>query len=105
MKDKFEAEQAKAGVRVMAENAYLSSHSIMQMLSLMSADSTVSTAAAAYYSGFLPFGEPYEYARPDLIASWFQRNLRIYLNTRALVAAPDDRILLIELRRVPWTAS
>jgi hypothetical protein len=43
----------------------------------------------------MPYGEPYEYAGADLIASWFQRNLRIYNNVRALVTSPDDRILVI----------
>jgi hypothetical protein len=43
----------------------------------------------------MPFGEPYEYAGPDLIARWFERNLRIYGNIRALATTPSDRILVI----------
>lgn len=43
----------------------------------------------------MPFSEPYEYAGPDLIASWFERNIRIYANIHALATSPNDRILVI----------
>lgn len=94
-KDRFDAEQAKVSSRVKGENAFLATHSVLQMLELMNADSTVATAVSEYYTGIMPFGEPYEYAGPDLIASWFQRNIRIYRNTRALITSPNDRILVI----------
>jgi hypothetical protein len=48
----------------------------------------------AYYN-YVPFGEPYEYAGPDLIAKWFERNVRIYRNIRALITSPGDRVLVI----------
>ena len=60
----------------------------------MNADSTVARAVASYYA-FVPFGEPFEYAGPDLVASWFQRNIRIYRNILALITSPADRILVI----------
>lgn len=95
MKDRFEAEQAKVGRRVAAENAFLATHSVLEMLQLLNADTSAANAVAEYYTGLFPFGEPYEYAGPDLLASWFQRNLRIYRNVRALITSPDDRILVI----------
>jgi len=36
-----------------------------------------------------------DYAGPDLLAMWYQRNTRIYHNIRALVSSPQDRILVI----------
>jgi len=95
LKDQFEAEQARVDTRVKAEDQYLRTHSVLEMLQLLNADSSAATAVGEYYTGFLPFGEPYEYAGPDLIASWFQRNLRIYHNVRALITAPTDRVLVI----------
>ncbi|MFN2399702.1 MAG: DUF5694 domain-containing protein [Gemmatimonadaceae bacterium] len=44
---------------------------------------------------FVPYGEPFEYAGPDLVAAWFQRNISIYRNIIALIDPPNDRILVI----------
>lgn len=49
---------------------------------------------ASYYA-YVPFGEPWEYAGPELVARWFERNIKIYRNIRALATSPDDRILVI----------
>jgi len=94
-KDQFEAMQAVTGARVKEQNEFLATHSILDMLELLNADSSAARAVNEYYTSFMPFGEPWEYAGADLIASWFQRNLRIYHNVRALATAPDDRILVI----------
>lgn len=95
MKAKFDSLQTAVGVRVKRDNEYLSTHSVLQALELMNSDSSSAQGVSEYYSGFMPFGEPYEYAGPDLVASWFQRNLRIYHNARALITSPNDRILVI----------
>jgi Family of unknown function (DUF5694) len=36
-----------------------------------------------------------EYPGPDLLAAWYQRNIRIYSNLRAMVESPEDRVLVI----------
>jgi hypothetical protein len=95
VKDKFDAGQASVGARVKTEDAFLATHSVLATLERMNADSTVARAVGEYYTGFVPFGEPYEYAGPDLLAAWFQRNIRIYHNIVALAASPTDRILVI----------
>ncbi len=95
LEDRFAAEQRRADARVRAEGDFLRTHSVLETLQLLNADSSAATAVGEYYTGFLPFGEPYEYAGPDLLASWFQRNLRIYHNVRALITAPTDRVLVI----------
>jgi hypothetical protein len=94
-KAKFESAQEAVGARVKAQSQYLATHSILDHLLLLNADSSAARAVAEYYSGFMPFGEPWEYAGADLIASWFQRNLRIYSNVRALIESPQDRILVV----------
>ena len=95
LKDRFEAAQARVGARVTTQNAFFATHTSLEMLELLNSDSASAQAVGEYYEGFEPYGEPYEYAGPDLIASWFQRNLRIYRNLRALATSPNDRILVI----------
>ena len=90
----FDSAQAKVGARVQREAEFLRSHTLLETLELVNSDSTVARAVAEYYD-YVPFGEPYEYAGPDLIARWFERNIRIYRNIRALVTSPDDRILVV----------
>jgi len=36
-----------------------------------------------------------DYAGPDLLAAWYQRNIRIYNNIVRLVESPNDKILVI----------
>jgi hypothetical protein len=60
----------------------------------MNADSRVAKDVAAYFA-FVPYGEPFEYAGPDLLALWYQRNIRIYHNIVALIGSPNDKILVI----------
>ncbi len=94
-KEQFEASQNAVGARVRTDDAFLANHTVLEMLMHVNSDSSVAMAVGEYYTGFMPFGEPFEYAGPDLIASWFQRNLRIYHNIRALITSPSDRILVI----------
>ena len=94
-KAQFDSAQVRVGEQVKAQSEYLRTHTILEMLRLMNSDSLTLRAVGEYYAGFMPFGQPYEYAGADLIASWFQRNLRIYHNVRALIASPNDRILVI----------
>jgi hypothetical protein len=64
------------------------------MLRYLNADSMAAQAMADDYA-LIQFGEPYEYAGADLIASWFQRNIRIHHNIRALIKDSNERILVI----------
>jgi hypothetical protein len=91
----FDSLRAVTAERVEREAAFLRSHTVLETLELMNSDSTVARAVSEYYDTYMPFGEPYEYAGPDLIASWFERNIRIYRNIRALITSPDDRILVV----------
>ncbi len=40
----------------------------------------ISAEGIASYYAFVPYGEPWDYAGPDLLAAWYQRNIRIYHN-------------------------
>jgi hypothetical protein len=90
----FDAISAGAGSRVQEQGAFLASHTVLEMLEHMNADATVAGDVAIYFS-WVPFGDPGDYAGPDLLAAWYQRNIRIYHNIRALVSAPDERILVL----------
>ena len=90
----FAAMEAGVAARVKGEGDFLQSHTVLEMLKYMNSDSSVARSVASYYD-FVPYGEPYEYAGPDLVAAWFQRNIRIYRNIVALVESPNDRILVI----------
>jgi hypothetical protein len=91
----FDSAQAITGARVKAQGQYLATHSILDYLLVLNADSSAARGIAEYYGTYMPFGEPWEYAGADLIASWFQRNIRIYHNVRALADSPQERILVI----------
>ena len=94
LKDKFDAIAAKTGERVKRQGEYLASHSVLETLQYMNSDSLVARDVAEYFA-FIPFGQPYEFAGPDLLAEWYKRNIRIYHNIRALAESPNERILVI----------
>ena len=94
LKEKFNAMQGKTGARVKQQGDFLGSHTVLETLQWMNSDSNVAADIAAYLA-FVPFGEPYEYAGSDLLAAWYQRNIRIYRNIVALIESPSDRILVV----------
>lgn len=90
----FEKSQAGIGARVKKDNDFMLSHTVLQTLERINSDESAATAMAEYFD-FVPFGEPWEYAGPDLVAAFYQRNIRIYHNIRRLAESPNDRILVI----------
>jgi len=94
LKAQFDSVEAATGASVERQSAYLRTHTVLEVLQYMNADSTVARDVAGYYA-FIPFADPYDYAGPDLVARWFQRNIRIYRNIRSLVTSPNDRILVV----------
>jgi len=92
--DKFEAMMAQAGAMVKEQDEYLRTHSVLETLEYMNSDAETAKAMAPYYA-CLRYGEPDDYAGAELMAMWYQRNIRIYSNIVALVDSPDDRILVI----------
>lgn len=93
-KAQFDAMQASLGTRVKGENDFLLAHTVLQMFQYINSDSMVASDIGSYFA-FAPYGDPDDYAGSDLIASWYQRNIRIYHNIVALVGSPNERILVI----------
>jgi hypothetical protein len=76
------------------QGVFMKSHTILDTLEFMNSDAAAANGVASYF-GYASLGEPGEYAGPDLLAAWYQRNIRIYCNIRKLVESPNDRILVI----------
>jgi len=91
---KLEAMMGEIGEMVKAEGEYLKSHTVLQTLLYMNSDAKVAQDVGFYYLE-ARYGEPGDYAGPDLLAEWYRRNVRIYNNVTKLVATPEDRILVI----------
>jgi len=94
--DQLNAESEKSAKE---ENASINSHSVLENLLRVNSDAHVAKDLAWYYT-VERMGEPYDYAGPDLLASWYQRNIRIYHNIVNLIDSPNgncsqERILVI----------
>ena len=90
----FDSMTAKVARRVKRQSDFLQTHSILETLERMNSDSATSEALGAEME-FVSFGDLWEFAGPDLLTFWFQRNLRIYNRIAALIESPADRILVI----------
>jgi hypothetical protein len=91
---RLEAIMAEIGEMVKAQGEYLKTHTVLQTLLYMNADARVSQDVGYYYLE-ARYGEPGDYAGPDLLAEWYRRNIRIYNNVTKLLSSPQDRILVI----------
>jgi hypothetical protein len=88
-----ESMMSEVGAMVKAENEYLASHTILQMLLTLNSDDRVAHDVGSYYlQGTI--GEVGDWAGADLVSAWFQRNMRIYSNVMN-IATPQDRIVVI----------
>lgn len=94
LETKLNALNASVDTMVRQQGEYLASHSVLQTLEFMNSDARVAQDMAFYWRA-VRFGEPYDYAGSDLLAAWYQRNIRIYHNIVALADSPSDRILVI----------
>ncbi|MGA3104824.1 MAG: DUF5694 domain-containing protein [Terriglobales bacterium] len=94
LKEKFDAMQASTEARVKEQDVFLKSHTVLETLQYMNSDPVVAKDVASYYE-YVPFGDPYEYAGPELLTLWFQRNIRIYCDIVKLIDSPNERILVI----------
>ena len=90
----FAALAAATERRVQGQGEFLSSHTVLEMLERLNSDQSVAEDVASYFA-FVPYGDPDDYAGPDLLAAWYQRNIRIYHNILMLVSGPAERILVV----------
>ena len=92
--EKLDAMMASTGAEVKEEDAFLHSHRVLETFERMNSDAASAKGIAFYYS-FVPYGKPGDYPGSDLLAAWYQRNIRIYHNIVNLIDSPNDRILVI----------
>ncbi|MBZ5571780.1 MAG: DUF5694 domain-containing protein [Acidobacteriia bacterium] len=92
--EKLNAINASWGTLVKEQGDFLQSHTVLETLEYMNSDSRAAEDMALYYAT-VHFGDPFDYAGPDLLAAWYQRNVRIYNNIVKLIESPNERILVI----------
>jgi len=92
--EKFAALDETMGKQVKEQDEFLHSHTLLEMFEYLNSDSMSAKGVAFYYS-IVPFGDPGDYAGPDLLAAWYQRNIRIYHNIRKVIDSPNDKVLVI----------
>jgi hypothetical protein len=92
--DKLDAISAGWGTMVKEQGEFLRAHTVLETLQYMNADARAARDMASYFA-IVPFADPDDYAGPDLLAAWYQRNIRIYSNIVKLVESPRERILVI----------
>lgn len=93
-REEYDAMRAEFGKWLEAWEAYRASHTLLQTLLYMNSDDHVARRMAYDYE-LAHFGQPWNWAGPDLLADWFRRNIRIYGNVVHLADSPDERILVI----------
>ncbi len=92
--EKFAAADEITDKQIAEESEFLQKHTILEMYEYLNSDSMSARGVAFYYS-LVPYGDPGDYAGPDLLAAWYQRNIRIYHNIVKLIDSPNDKILVI----------
>jgi hypothetical protein len=85
---------SEIGEMVKRQDAYLHSHSVLETLLYMNDDKQVAQDVGFYFRE-ARLGDPGDYAGPDLLASWYQRNIRIYNNIAKIIESPNERVLVI----------
>jgi Family of unknown function (DUF5694) len=73
---------------------FLGSHTVLETLEFMNSDSRPARDMALYFA-LVRYGDPFDYAGSDLLAAWYQRNIRIYRNIVALIDSPNEKILVL----------
>jgi hypothetical protein len=82
------------GEMTKAQGEYLKTHTVLETLLYVNSDARVAQDVGAYHL-LARYGEPGDYAGPDLLAEWYRRNIRIYNNFMKLVTTPEERVLVI----------
>jgi hypothetical protein len=92
--EKFDAINAGWGTMVKEQGDFLRSHTVLETLGYINSDVRAARDMALYFDT-ARYGDPYDYAGPDLLAAWYQRNIRIYHNIAKLIESPSEKILVI----------
>jgi hypothetical protein len=90
----FDKMYEEMGAHFKEQNDFMAGHTVLETLLFMNADERVAEDMGFYFQE-VHFGEAGDYAGADLLASWYQRNMRIYANIVNLIESPGERILVI----------
>jgi len=90
----LDALMEEIGAWVKAQGEFLKTHTVLETLRFMNSDARMAQDVGFYYRE-ARFGEPGDYAGPDLLAEWYRRNVRIYNNVTKVIATPEERVLVI----------
>ena len=98
----YDAVRSEFGEWLKAWDSYLASHTLLEALLYMNSDDYEAKFMAHDYE-LAHFGEPWNWAGPDLLSDWFRRNARIYGNVLALIESANERVLvIIGAGHLPW---
>jgi hypothetical protein len=86
--------ESEIGEMVKEWDSYLHSHTVLETLIFMNDDKNVAKDVGFYFRE-AHLGEPGDYAGPDLLTGWYQRNIRIYNNITKIIESPNERVLVI----------
>lgn len=92
--EEYEAMRSEFNEWLEAADEYRASHTLLEALLRMNSDEYAAEIMAHDYD-LAHFGEPWNWAGPDLLSDWFRRNIRIYGNVVDLIESPDERVLVI----------
>jgi len=100
--DKLDAAMSVWGTLVKEQGEYLQKHTILEMLEYLNSDQRAAKDMGAYLE-IVRYGDPSDYAGADLLAAWYQRNIRIYQNIVKLIDSPNERIVVVYgSGHLPW---
>lgn len=89
----LESLMGEVGRMVQADDVFLRSHTILQMLLHTNSADAVRRNAAGY-AMFVHFGEEDDSAGAELLTQWYRRNMRIHTHLLQIIQ-PGDRVLVI----------
>lgn len=100
--DKLDAAMSGWGVLVKEQGEYLQKHTILETLQLINSDQRAARDIGLYFE-LVRYGDTSDYAGADLLAAWYQRNVRIYQNIVKLIESPNERVLVVYgSGHLPW---
>ncbi len=86
----------KAGSKAMKiMGQWLNDGTIREMLYKMNDPQIENIALGVYFQSFVPIVQEHNYAGPDMVNTWYHRNIQIFSNLHQISDRPEDRILVV----------
>lgn len=84
----------ETGAAIAEQSEYLATHTVLEVLLRINSPEHVRADVGSYFQ-LAELGEQWDWAGADMVAAWFQRNMRIYTHVAALADSSDERVLVI----------